>query len=121
MEEARVHRLIFVTASHDHPDLPWIFQTFIRPAFMNKVFEDMERQDAFFKNYRGPVQFTNLRPMKFSDGKRYPGKEKHTLSNSPESVGWTFEIHIDYLTEVLIECWKKNLYINKLVDLGSCK
>lgn len=81
----------------------------------------MERQDAFFKEYKGPVQYTNLRPMKFTDGKRNPAKEKHAESNTPASVDWSFEINTEYLVEVIIECWKKGMYINKFVDLGSCK
>lgn len=41
MEECNVHRLILVSASHDHPDQPFFFKHVIRPAFLSHVFEDM--------------------------------------------------------------------------------
>jgi hypothetical protein len=70
MEEAQVFRLILVSACHDHPDQPFFFKHVIKPAFLSHVFEDMERMDKIFKNYNGPVKFTNLRPTRLVDGKR---------------------------------------------------
>ena len=70
MEETNVKRLIMVTASHDHPDQPFIFKHVIKPAFLSHVFDDVARLDTFLKNYKGSVQFTNLRPMKLEEGKR---------------------------------------------------
>lgn len=83
MEEAGVARLIFVSASHDHPDQPFFFKHVIKPAFLSHVFDDMERMDKFFNAYNGPVKWTNLRPMRLVDGKRKKEKEKTTLAHSP--------------------------------------
>lgn len=93
MEECHVDRLIMVTASHDHPDQPFFFKHVIRPAFLSHVFEDMERMDKFMKDYKGPVKYTNLRPMRLVDGKRNK-KEKCVPSHSAESKGWTFECNM---------------------------
>lgn len=77
--------------------------------------------DQFLKGYKGPVQWTNLRPMRLVDGKRKKDKEKTALSYSPESKDWTFECHFEYMSEAIIDCWKKNQFLNCHVDLGSFK
>lgn len=77
--------------------------------------------DKFFKGYTGPVKWTNLRPMRLVDGKRKKDKEKTALSYSPESKGWTFECHMEYLTEVMLQCWQNNQFLNCNIDIGSYK
>lgn len=80
----------------------------------------MERMDKFMKEYKGPVKYTNLRPMRLVDGKRNK-KEKCVPSHTAESKGWTFECNMEYLAEVMIRCWRNGDYQNAYMDIGEYK
>lgn len=123
MEANNVHRLIFVSAMHDHPDQPFIFKHFVKPTFLSHMFDDMVRMDAFFKSYTGPVKYTNVRPSRILDeGKRKKdAKEKVGLAYTNESKGWTFECYPEFLAEVLLRSWEKAEYENKIIDAGCWK
>jgi hypothetical protein len=82
----------------------------------------MVKLDSYLKTYTGPVKYTVLRPMRLIEGKRKAGvKEKCGLAYTNESKGWTFECYPDYLAEVMVRCWEKGEYENKVVDIGMYK
>lgn len=69
------------------------------------------------KSYKGPVEYTNLRPFEFSNGKRKKYKMVETYTEA--STGWTYETNLEDLSESMIEVFKKKLFINKGVDVGN--
>jgi hypothetical protein len=88
MEEANVKRFVFVSSCYDHEGAPCCFTCCIKPLFLSKIYADIANFDQFLKTYKGSVQYTNLRPFEFTNGKRKKYKIVETYTEA--SSGWTY-------------------------------
>jgi len=119
MEQAKVNRLIMITADGTHKDHGFFFRNFVKNLFLSTILKDTEKTEGWIKNnYKGPVIWTIVRPFRLLDG------EKGVYNNAfedeqPTGKTWTWQSYTGDVAECCVQIYEKNIYQNKMISTGE--
>lgn len=116
-KEARVKRIVFLTAARCHPRSPWFYRKIIAPLFLKNIYGDMDKFDAWFEKNKEGITFCEVMPFEFT---KKGLTMKYTVHPHFENIDpiWNWKTSIPDIGHFMMIEAEKNQYPNRRVDIG---